>query len=139
IEAVVQNQQQPPSISELIAQVFKNHIALLDASLTAVQYTFGFDRLNVWVAPLRIAAIAQGIYRLQSDPNANTEVIANEIFVNMLNVCNAASRILANHVTSSSARTFLESAAVVCIAADAVRRIWSIVKNRTDIYDKMGE
>lgn len=51
VEAIYQNQQPAPATSsERIGLVFKNHIAFLDASLTAIQYLSGSERLNAWVS-----------------------------------------------------------------------------------------
>lgn len=123
VDAVNQNQT-PQAISEQIMRAFKNHIALLDPVFAIGEYTNTFS-LSVWIVPFRIAVIAQGIYLLQSDPNADSQAIQSDIILNLLNISRVA------------AAAFNPQAALAFAVGDAVYRLHTIYSNRTVIGSKL--
>lgn len=123
VDAVNQNQL-PQPISDRIMRAFKNHIALLDPLFAIGEYTNTFS-LSVWIVPLRIAVIAQGIYLLQSDPNADSQAIQSDIILNLINI----SRVAAAALNPQAALAFA--------VGDAAYRLHNLYSNRTVIGDKL--
>ena len=125
IDAINQNQM-PQTVAERIAIVLKNHIALADTCLTFGQYAFGWEKLNAWVTPLRIAAIAQGLYLLQNDddPHADTQGRVNDLILNSLNVGRAAFSKFPNVTLAFT-------------LSDTVFRTYILVANRTALVDRV--
>lgn len=132
-----QNTPQNQTISEGIAQVLKNHIALLDTGLTFAQYAFKMEALNAWVAPFRMAAVAQGIYQLQSNPQADTKSITREIILNLLNIGHVAMKRFSQNAASTRAQNVFAGAALACIVGDAVLRMHALYANRTTLADRV--
>ena len=139
IKAVYENQTQLPAqtFGERIAQVLNNHIALLDTCLTIGQYAFKVEGLNALVAPFRLAAVAQGIYQLQSNPHADTKTITQDIILNLLNISRVAMERFSRNATSPAVQNFFIGAALACVVGDTAFRMHALYSNRTSLADKV--
>lgn len=125
VEAVSQNRP-PQTIAERITQVMKDHIALLDVAFTIGEYATDLS-LNIWIIPFRVGVIVEGIYRLQSDPNADARELTNDIVINVLNISRVAfSR-------------FNQTAAQFLLGADVAYRLSTLFFNRTALMDRIRE
>lgn len=137
--------QQPlpasPTLAEEIGQGMRTNIALLDTIFSIGQY-FNKDLENIClpiISVFRMTAVVQGMYLIETDPNADTKSILLDCIPHLLHINRFGLKIISQIVANPVAQDVLNKASLALLVLDAGFRVFSLISNRIAISDKVKE